>query len=130
MIRKTMAMTNIKLDRHFFIIAITQKLFAWFYWNFYPIIVMKFFISYYFLFLKFPHPQRKLFRLFHLVRVQRDPALPYICIMDCIMFVCTLHSLRNIAFWFYSSWLVKILDQRLPVTHNFTIIVYRDVKHL
>ena len=54
----------------------------------------------------------------------------YIYIMHCIMFVCILHSLRNIAFWFYSSWLVKILHQRLPVTNSFTIIVYRDVKHL
>jgi hypothetical protein len=37
-------MTNIKLDRHFFIIAMTQKLFAGFYLNLYPIVVMKFFI--------------------------------------------------------------------------------------
>ena len=34
---------------------------------------MKFFISHY----VFPHPHRQLFSLFHLVRVQRDPTLPY-----------------------------------------------------
>ena len=38
-------MANIKLDRHFFMIAVTQKLFAGFYLNLYPIFVMKFFIS-------------------------------------------------------------------------------------
>ena len=43
-----MAMTNIKLDRHFFFLAITQKLFARFYSILYPIFVMKFFISHYF----------------------------------------------------------------------------------
>jgi hypothetical protein len=47
-IQKTMAMTNIKFDHHFFIIAITQKLLAGFYLNFYPVVVMKFFISHYF----------------------------------------------------------------------------------
>ena len=46
-----MEMTNIKLDRHFFIIAITQKLFAGFYLNLYPVVVMKFFISHNFFFL-------------------------------------------------------------------------------
>jgi hypothetical protein len=49
-IQKTMAMTNIKLDRNFFIIAITQKLFAGFYLNLYLVVVIKFFISHYFLF--------------------------------------------------------------------------------
>jgi hypothetical protein len=74
-IQKTMAMTNIKFDRHFFIIPITQKLLAGFYLNLYPVVVMKFYISHYFLF--FPHPHRQLLSLSHLVRVQRDPALPY-----------------------------------------------------
>jgi hypothetical protein len=75
-IQKTMAMTNIKLDRHFFIIAITHKIFAGFYLNLYPVVVIKFFISHYFLFF-FPHPHRQLLNLSNLVRVQRDPALPY-----------------------------------------------------
>ena len=44
-----MAMTNIKLYHNFVIIAKTQKLFAEFYWNLYPIFVMKFFISQIFL---------------------------------------------------------------------------------
>ena len=41
-----MAMTNKELDRHFFIIAITQKLFTGFYLNLYPVavVVIKFFI--------------------------------------------------------------------------------------
>jgi hypothetical protein len=69
-------MTNIKLDRHFFIIAMTQKLFAGFYLNLYPIVVMKFFIVTQF-FIFFPHPHRQLLSLSNLVRVQRDPALPY-----------------------------------------------------
>jgi hypothetical protein len=43
-----MTMTNIKLDRHFFIIAITQKILAGFYLNLYPVVVLKFFISQYF----------------------------------------------------------------------------------
>ena len=74
-IHKNMEMTNIKLDRHFFIITITQKLFAGFYLNLYPEVVMKFFISHY-LFI-FSHPHRQLLSLSNLVRVQRDPALPY-----------------------------------------------------
>ncbi len=49
-IQKTMAMTNINFDRYFFIIAITQKLLAGFYLNLYPVVVMKLFISHYFLF--------------------------------------------------------------------------------
>ncbi len=73
MIQKTMAVTNIKLDRHFFIISITQKLLAGFYLNLYPVVVMKFFISHFFP----PQPHVKLLSLSNLVLVQRDPALPY-----------------------------------------------------
>jgi hypothetical protein len=36
-LRKTIFMTKIKLDPHFSIIAITQKIFAKFYFNLYPI---------------------------------------------------------------------------------------------
>ena len=58
-IQKTMAITKIKLNRLFFIIAITQKLFAGFGLNSYPIFFMKFFISRNFLFF-FPHRHRPL----------------------------------------------------------------------
>jgi hypothetical protein len=70
-----MAMTNIKFDHHFFIIAITQKLLAGFYLNLYLVVVM----YYYF----FPHPHRQLLSLSHLVRVQHGPALPYMAILLC-----------------------------------------------
>jgi hypothetical protein len=49
-----MAKTNIKLDKNFFIFALTQNLFAEFYLNLHPIFVMKFFISRIF---THPHPQ-------------------------------------------------------------------------
>jgi hypothetical protein len=71
-IQKTMAMTNIKLECHFLIIALTQKLLPGFYLNV-PVVVMKFFISHNF----FRHPHFKLLSLSNLVCVQRDPALPY-----------------------------------------------------
>jgi hypothetical protein len=58
-IQKTIAMTNIKLDRYFFIIAITQKLLAGFYLNLYPVVFMKFFISHYF----FPITSRQVIEL-------------------------------------------------------------------
>ncbi len=73
-----MEMTNIKLDRHFLIIAITQKLFAGFYLNLYPVVVMKFFISHNF----FSHPHRQLLSLSNLVRVQRYPTLPYLSLFQ------------------------------------------------
>jgi hypothetical protein len=68
-----MEMKNIKFDRYFFIFALAQKLLSGFYLNLYPVVVMKLFISQYF----FPHPYRQLLSLSHLVRVQRDPTLPY-----------------------------------------------------
>jgi hypothetical protein len=75
-IQKTRAMTNRKLDRNFFIIAITQKILAGFYLNLYPVVIMKFFISNYF-FIFFPRTHRQLLSLSKLLRGQRDPALPY-----------------------------------------------------
>ncbi len=72
MIRKTMAIPNIKLDRHCLIIAITQKLFAWFYLNLYPISVMKFFISHNFLFFSSSPPS-----VIELVQPGTCPAWPH-----------------------------------------------------
>jgi len=73
-----MAMTNNdkKLDRHFFIIAIAQKLFARFYLN--PIVSpFTLIILHFTLFFSSSPPHRQLLSSSNLVRAQRDPALPY-----------------------------------------------------
>jgi hypothetical protein len=62
-----MAMTNIKLDQNFFIIALTQKLFAEFNFNLFLIFVMNFYISR--IFYLFPDPHRQLLSLSNVVYV-------------------------------------------------------------
>ena len=83
---------------------------------------MKFFIFTLFL---FPHPQRKLFSLSHLVRVQRNPALPYNCLLfksyyGLIFLIITIKGLDKI------SWSVSRTG--FSLSQNFiSLLSYKEL---